>query len=160
MLSSAEQDTSVLQLPRLSREGFVAETAIRLDRLQATVQRLEKEAEGNRKTLGELSEASDQIKRFRAFEETMRNAREYKIDDLVRCVRELKSRVTQVEGDRTKLPALRYNSIERVDAKLSELAVLQGELKASEFRVRMLSWVCGGCTATLLFSMAARYFGI
>lgn len=160
MLGTAEQSASVLNLPKLSREGFVAETAIRLDRLQATVQRLEKDAQDSKGVLGELAEASDQIKRFRAFEETMRNAREYKIDELVRCSREMKSRISQIEGDRTKLPALRYNSIERVDSKLTELATLQGALIASEHRVRLLSWVCGSTAAALFVSMAARYFGV
>jgi DNA repair exonuclease SbcCD ATPase subunit len=160
VLSPAEPSTGVLKLPKFSREGFVAETAIRLDRLQASVQRLEREAAGVKGALDELAEASDQIKRFRAFEETMRNAREYKIDELMRCTRELKSRVAQIEGDRTKLPALRYNSIERIDRKLSDLATLENALVASEYRVRLLSWVCGSTSAVLLISMAARYFGL
>ena len=70
--------------PWLGRDGFVAETAVQFDRVNSMIARLERELENSRKTISEVAEDANRTRRFQAFEETLKNSREYKITDLQR----------------------------------------------------------------------------
>ena len=72
--------------PWLGRDGFVAETAVQFDRVNATIARLEREVEKSREALAEMAEEANRVRRLQAFEETIKNSRDYKITDLQRVV--------------------------------------------------------------------------
>ena len=75
----------VTQGPWLGRDGFVAETAVRFDRLQASIARLERELEKSRQTLAEMAEEAGRARRLQSFEDTLKNSRDYKLSDLQRA---------------------------------------------------------------------------
>lgn len=122
--------------PWLGRDGFVAETAVQFDRVNSMIARLERELENSRKTISDIAEDANRTRRFQAFEETLKNSREYKITDLQRGMRDLKSRLDAIEGDKTTFVGLTYKSFVAIDEKLHELNALQEQIEKSERRVR------------------------
>jgi predicted nucleic acid-binding Zn-ribbon protein len=126
----------VTQGPWLGRDGFVAETAVQFDRVNSAIARLERESEKARQALSEMTEETNRSRRFQAFEETLKNSREYKMTDLQRGLRDLKSRLDAIEGGRSTFAGLSYKSFEAIDAKLVELAALQAQFEQAEQNVR------------------------
>lgn len=122
--------------PWLGRDGFVAETAVQFDRVNSMIARLERELENSRKTISDIAEDANRTRRFQAFEETLKNSREYKITDLQRGMRDLKSRLDAIEGEKTTFVGLTYKSFVAIDSKLHELNALQEQIEKSERRVR------------------------
>ena len=113
---------SVTSLPRGGRDGFVADTAIRIERLEATIAKLQGELEMARSGLQLLMESADQAQRLRAFEQSLRNSREYKIEEILRTTNELKSRLDHAEGERTAYLNLPYNTWAAVNSKFAGLS--------------------------------------
>jgi chromosome segregation ATPase len=137
----------VTQGPWLGRDGFVAETAVQFDRVNASIARLEREAEKARQTIAEMAEEANRARRFQAFEETLKNSREYKLTDLQRGFRDIKSRLDAIEGEKSTFVGLTYKSFDAIDRKLAELSSLQAQLERSEQTVRR--------NAMLVFAAAA-----
>jgi chromosome segregation ATPase len=155
VLNPQEPSGNVISLPRTG-DGFIAETAIKLDRLQAMVASLDHETRESKKALSELSDVADRGRRLQAFEESLRNAREYKIDEMLRSCRELKARLDHLEGNRAKYMAMPYNTMEAVNAKIAELSELKSSIEASEKRVRVNGILF---CATLFLLIMAPLFG-
>ncbi len=154
MLNPNEPTGNVISLPRTG-DGFIAETAIKLDRLQAMVSSLDHDTRESKKALSELSDVADRGRRMQAFEESLRNAREYKIDEMVRSCRDLKARLDYIEGNRAQFLTLPYNTFEQVSAKLVELDAMKGGIEASEKRVRTNGVLF--CAALFLLLMLPLY---
>lgn len=142
----------VAQGPWLGRDGFVAETAVQFDRVNASIARLEREAEKARQTLTEVAEEANRTRRFQTFEETLKNSRDYKITDLQRGFRDLKSRLDAIEGEKSTFVGLTYKSFEQIDKKLAELSVLQAQFERSEQNVRRSTMLV--CAAAVLAVVA------
>jgi chromosome segregation ATPase len=138
----------VTQGPWLGRDGFVAETAVQFDRVNASIARLEREAEKARQTIAEMAEESNRTRRFQAFEETLKNSRDNKITDLQRGVRDLKARLDAIEGDRNTFSGLTYKSLAAIDTKLAELSALQLRFEKAEQSMRRNAMLA--CLAGLL----------
>ena len=51
-------------------------------------------------TIAEMAEEANRTRRFQAFEETLKNSRDYKITDLQRCCKDIKARLDAIEGDK------------------------------------------------------------
>jgi hypothetical protein len=120
----------------LGREGFVAEAAVQLDRLSAQVARLERELEKSRTTVAEMAEEANRYRRFQAFEDTLKNSREYKITDLQRCCKDMKARLDAIEGDKMTFLGLRYKSFEPIDRKLTELSAVETQIERANNAAR------------------------
>ena len=138
----------VTQGPWLGRDGFVAETAVQFDRVQASIARLERELEKSRQTIAEMAEEAGRARRFQSFEDTLKNSRDYKMSDLQRCVRDLKARLDAIEGEKSTFVGLTYKSFEAIDKKLSELSAMQALIERAETNVRR---------STMLFIAVAAF---
>lgn len=134
MLQPSDTSTVIPMAPWLARDGFVAETAVRLDKLQAAFERLAAEQRTARDTLSGLKDDTEQVLRMRSFDETLRNARDLKLDEIVRSVRETRERLSAIEGPRSTFNGLTYRSFEAIDAKLNELASLQNRVERDLLR--------------------------
>ena len=126
----------VTSLPRGGRDGFIADTAVRLDRLEAALAVIQRDAELTRGAVEALMDSAEQARRLRTFEESLRNSREYKIDEIIRSSRDLKARVDRVEGDKAKFATMEHNTWESVNNRLRELGTLSAHVQASETRVK------------------------
>lgn len=149
MLTPNETSGNVISLPRTG-DGFIAETAVKLDRLQAMVSSLETETRDSKRALSDLTETADRARRMQAFEESLRNSRDYKIDEMLRCCRDLKARLDHIEGKRANYASLPYNTFEQVNNKLAELVELKSAVAASEKRVRINGLLFLGALAVLM----------
>ncbi len=141
----------------IGHEGFVAEAAVQFDRINGTIARLERELEKSRATVTEMAEEASRLRRFEAFEETLKNSRDYKISDLQRSCKDLKSRLDVIEGDRSTFAGLTYKSFEPVNRKLSELGALQAHVERVEFAAKRNEALFFGALAVAAISLASRF---
>jgi len=146
----------VTQGPWLGRDGFVAETAVQFDRVNASIARLEREAEKARQTIAEMAEEANRARRFQAFEETLKNSREYKLTELQRGFRDLKARLDAIEGEKSTFVGLTYKSFESIDKKLAELSSLQAQVERSEQNVRRNAILVFAAAVVAVFVVGAQ----
>jgi len=157
VLGANDQGSVVTSGPWTARDGFIADTAIRLDRLQAKLERLELQNEGLRRQVAGVVEEGQQANRFQAFEESLRNAREYKIDEVLRQVKELKVRLDEIEGPRSAFGGLTYKTFEAIDQKLTELHSFQVRMRVLERSVRVNAVLFCASLGVLGWALAARF---
>lgn len=155
MSPPSELLSNITAMPRGGRDGFIAETAIRIDRLEAAAARLERDMEHARAGLLALLESAEQTKRLHTFEESLRNSREYKIDEFVRTSRDLKSRLDRLEGERSTFGALSYCTFEAVNKRLQELGRLETQTLAYVQQVKRSNYVFLAAMAVLGSTLAA-----
>lgn len=143
--------------PWSGRDSFVAETAVTLDRLTAKVERLERREEALKAQVGELLDHAQQAQRFQALAESLRNSRDYKLDELLRMVRDLKARLEAVEGPRAEFGSIGHKSLVAVDRKLAELVAV--DARATRFAGWLqVSNVLVGVLAAALAAAAGGLF--
>lgn len=114
-------NTVVTTGPWIARDSYVAETAVALDRLAAKIERLERREDVLAKQIADLIEHAQQSTRFQALAESLRNSRDYKLEETTRLAKDLRGRIEAIEGPRTELSALTYRSLNLVDRKLAEI---------------------------------------
>lgn len=148
----------VAQGPWLGRDGFVAETAVQFDRVNSSIARLERELEKSRASLAEMVEEASRTRRFQSFEETLKNSREYKITDLQRSCRDLKSRLDAIEGEKSTFVGLTYKGFEPIDKKLAELSALQTQIERSEKNARRYAILFAIAAAAAAIAIAGHLF--
>jgi hypothetical protein len=141
----------------VGRDGFVAEAAVQFDRIHANIARLERELEKSRTTVAEMAEEANRNRRFQAFEETLKNSRDYKITDLQRSCKDLKTRLDAIEGERSTFAGLTYKSFEPVDRKLAELSALQMHIERAELAARRNEVLFFGALAVAAMALASRF---
>jgi hypothetical protein len=154
---AGEQSGVVTPGPWGARDGFVADTAVRLDRMQAKLERLEHQGELVKHHMAELMDNAHQANRLQAFEESLRNSREYKIDDFLRCVKDVKGRLDQIEGGRATFNGLTYRSFEAIDKKLTELHVFQSKLEAVRRSVKLAAVLFCGSVLLAATALVTRF---
>jgi hypothetical protein len=157
VLGANEQSGVVTPGPWVARDGFVADTAVRLDRLQAKIERLEHQGELVKHHMAELMDNAHQASRLQTFEESLRNSREYKIDDLLRCVKDVKGRLDQIEGGRATFNGLTYRSFESIDKKLGELHLFQSRLETLQRSVKLAAALFCGSLLAAVAMLAMRF---
>lgn len=113
-----------------TRDGFVAETALKIDQLQASLRLLTRDVGQLSGKVAELQETSAQEDRSYAYQQTEKRARDAKLDEMVRGFRDLKARLDRIET-RSGGDYHAYNSFEAVSRKLAEIERAQETLKPS-----------------------------
>jgi len=102
------------------REGFIAETAVKLDQLQASHRVLAREVAGLVSRVTKIEEVAGQDHRLHAFQQSHQRAKEDSINDVARVCRDLKARLDRIEA-RSDGDYHAYNSFDAVSRKLGEL---------------------------------------
>ncbi len=146
----------VTQGPWLGRDGFVAETAVQFDRVQASIARLERELEKTRQSLAEMAEETSRARRFQSFEDTLKNARDNKLGNLQRGLHDLKARLDAIEGEKSTFVGLTYKSFEAIDKKLSELGAMQELIERAEKNVRRSTMLFVAVAAVAVAALATH----
>lgn len=156
MLGTGDKSGVVRAGPWAARDSFIAETAIKLDRLQARLDRLQADGDAVKRSMAELMESANQVDRLHAFEESLRNARDYKLDELLRSVKDVKARLDTIEGPRATFPSLTYRSFEAIDRKLGELNEFQLRIRKHEKNVTFNALFFLGAACLLATTLVAR----
>jgi hypothetical protein len=138
------------------REGFVAEAAVQFDRINGTMARLERELEKSRAMVAEMAEEANRTRRFQAFDETLKNSRDYKITELQRCCKDIKLRLDTIEGDKTTFLGLTFKSFEPINRKLAELGALQMQVERAEGAARRNEALFFGALAVAAIALASH----
>ena len=141
----------------VGRDGFVAEAAVQFDRINGTIARLERELEKSRQSIAEMAEEASRTRRFQAFEETLKNSHDYKITELQRCCKAIKSRLDTIEGDKTTFLGLPFKSFEPINRKLAELGALQMQVERAENAARRNEVLFFGALAVAAIALASRF---
>ena len=148
----------------VGRDGFVAEAAVQLDRINANIARLERELERSRATVAEMAEEANRNRRFQAFEVSLENSRDYKITDLQRTAKDVKGRLDVIEGDRNTFAGLTYKSFSQIDRRLAENAPLDGttqplliQVERAEVAARRNEALFFGALALAAIALASRF---
>lgn len=156
--SVRDQGAVVTQGPWVARDSSASETALQVERLCAKLARLEHQGEVVNHHVTTLMDNARQATRFQAFAESLRNAREFKIDELQRTVRDVRARLEQVQGPKSKQSSLTYKSFETVDEKLRELAALQGRVASIERMMRFSIAIFSTSLLVLASAVATRLY--
>ncbi len=103
-----------------ARVSFIADTAVKLEQLQANDRLLSRDVRELTDKLAELQEAVGQDHRWHVLQQHEKRSRENKLDEVVRSCRNLKGRLDRIEA-RSGGNYYAYNSFEAVSRKLGEL---------------------------------------
>ncbi len=144
--------------PWTARDSYIAETAVTLDRLTAKLERLERNEEALGKRVSELVEHAQQASRFQALAESLRNSRDYKLDEMVRLVKDTRARVEAMEGSRADYNGLTHKSFLAVDRKLAELSAGQAREAVRAGKLQPGSLAIGFLAATIIASFLGLVF--
>jgi septal ring factor EnvC (AmiA/AmiB activator) len=148
----------VTQGPWLGRDGFVAETAVQFDRVQASISRLERELEKSRQSLADMAEEAGRARRLQSFEDSLKNERENKLSNLQRGIHDLRARLDLIEGDKSTYLGLTYRSFEAIDRKLTELTAAKNLVERAEKNVRRSTLLMAAISVVALASLASHLF--
>jgi predicted RNase H-like nuclease (RuvC/YqgF family) len=118
------QDRKTIPLQSLeagpARDSFVAQTAIKIEQLQANVRIMTRKLEELTGKVRELQEACALEDRWYGFHQSEKRASENKLDGTTRSCRDLKARLDHMEA-RSGGDYHAYTSFEAVSRKLGEL---------------------------------------
>ena len=127
----------------IARDSFVAETATKIEQMQATIRLLARDVGELTRKVSDLNDIATQDHRWHSFQESERRARETKLDETLRCCRDLKARLDRIEP-RAGGDYHAYNSFEAVSRKLAELEHFRDEAQRVERKVTLRAWLfCG-----------------
>lgn len=157
-LGSRSPSNVVTAGPWTSRDSYVAETAIAIDRLIAKVERLERREEALEARVAELAEHTQQANRLQALAESLRNSRDYKVDEASRQIRDLRVRLDLIEGPKSVFAALPHKSLADIDRRLSELGAADIAADATQRHLRIAQFTIGFLVAALIGLGAGLFF--
>lgn len=143
-------------VPLIARDSFVAETASKIEQLQATLRLVSKDMTQLATKVSELQAASEQQERWQTFKSGEKRSREAKLDDALRTTRDLKARLDRIEA-RTTGDFHAYNSFEAVSRKLAELESFREEARRIERTLTLKAWLlCAAVGAAALVIVLAN----
>jgi len=126
--ASPQQRHDAAAVPMMARDGFVADTALKLEQLQAALRLLTRDVGQLAGKVAELHEAATQENRWYAYQQGEKRSRDGKLDEMVRSFRDLKARLDRMEA-RSGGDYHAYNSFEAVSRKLGEIERARQEMK-------------------------------
>jgi len=140
--------------PWNARDSFIAETAVLIDRLTAKIERLERREQVLTEKVIELVDHAQQAGRFQALSESLRNSRDYKLDETARVVKDMRVRLDAIEGPRAEYNLAAHKSFIDVDRKLAELshACQRGAVRAGRWYAAGLFLAVAASAAVVSYS--------
>ena len=118
--SAPAQETIDAPVSTYERENFIADTAIKLDQLQASHRVLAREVADLVSRVTKIEDVAGQDHRLHAFQQNQQRSKEDSMDEVARVCRDLKARLDRIEA-RSDGDYHAYNSFEAVSRKLGEL---------------------------------------
>jgi hypothetical protein len=143
-------------VPLIARDSFVAETASKMEQLQATMRLMSRDVTQLATKVGELHDAAEQDQRWQTFQRGEKRGKEAKLDELLRGSRDLKARLDRIESC-SKGNFHAYNSFEAVSRKFAELETFRDEARRIERTLTLKTWLlCGAIGAAALVIVLAN----
>jgi phage shock protein A len=142
--------------PWMARDSYVAETAVLLDRLAAKIERLERREEALNARVADLVEHSQQSGRLQALAESLRNSRDYKLDETIRLMKELRGRIDAIEGPRSDYATLTHRSFVAIDRKFAEIETARSRKLLFAGWQRFAGCLAVACVVGVLATISLR----
>lgn len=108
----------------IARDAFVAETALKIEQLHAMLRLVMRDVSQLGTKVAELQEVTAQDNRAYVYQQSEKRSRDSKLDEMVRCFRDLKARLDRMEA-RSGGDYHAYNTFEAVSRKLAEIEKAQ-----------------------------------
>jgi hypothetical protein len=147
-------------VPLIARDSFVAETASKIEQLQATVRLMSRDVGQLAGKVADLERTADQDKRWHTFQQGDKRSKEAKLDELVRGGRDLKARLDRIDA-RSSGDFHAYNSFEAVSRKLAELEGFRDEARRIErtltIKAAMLCAAIGSAALVIVLANALAH---
>jgi hypothetical protein len=147
-------------VPLIARDTFVAETASKVEQMQATLRLVSRDMSQLAGKVAELQQAAEQDQRWHAFQMNEKRSKATKLDELVRSFRDLKARLDRIEA-RSSGDFHAYNSFEAVSRKLGELEGFREEARRIErtltIKAVMLCAAVGGAALVIVLANALAH---
>jgi hypothetical protein len=105
-----------------------------------------------------MADEASRSRRFQAFEETVKNSRDYKFADLQRGLKDAKARLDAIEGDKTTFLRLSYRSFEPLNRKLAELSALQVQVDRAEAAARRNATLFYAALGVAALALLSHFF--
>lgn len=139
------------------RGGAAAESRMRLTQLQAKIDRLEHQSDEQGRTIADLLGSAHQATRLHALADSLRNAREHKLNQVQRCAKDAKARIETLE---TRAARLETSSLRRQEATEQVLKALEQRLTSAERTTRVLAALFTGSFVILATMIATRIIAV
>lgn len=133
-------------VPLIARDSYVAETASKIEQLQATMRLMSRDLAQIAGAVADLQQTADQEKRWQTFQLGEKRSRDTKLDELLRGCRDLKARLDRIESC-SKGDFHAYHSFEAVSRKLAELETFPDYARRIERSLKLRSWVLAATIA-------------
>jgi hypothetical protein len=143
--------------PWIARDSYVAETAVLLDRLAAKIERLERREEALHAKVSDLFEHAQQSGRLQSLAESLRNSKDYKLDETARLMKELRARVDAIEGPRSDYALLTHRSFVAIDRKFAEFSAALAKPSPLAGWQRFAACLAAVCGIGVLATMTLRF---
>lgn len=127
-------------VPLIARDSFVAETAGKIEQLQATIRLMSRDLGDVASRVADLQSTAEQDQRWQSFQKNEQRSKEVKLEELLRGCRDLKARMDRIEA-RTSGDFHAYNSFEAVSRKLAELETLRDDARKMERTLTIKAWI-------------------
>lgn len=123
-------------VPLISRDAFVAETAVKLEQMLIEMKTLGRELQLVKSDIAELRDESVRSYRFSEFLEREHKTRAAKLDELARRFDYLKSRFDAVDGN-SKGDFQAFRTLEAVSRRLTELGSIEREFRDVAWKLKL-----------------------
>jgi hypothetical protein len=127
-------------VPLIARDSYVAETASKIEQLQATIRLMSRDLGAVATKVADLQSTAEQEQRWQTFQKSERRSKEIKLEELLRGCRDLKARLDRIEA-RSSGDFHAYNSFEAVSRKLAELETIRDDAKRMERTLTLKAWL-------------------
>lgn len=164
LLSKAAVDKTIPEIryeigstvPLIARDSYVAETASKIEQLQATMRLMSRDLAQLAAKVADLQQAAEQDQRWQSFQMSEKRSKETKLDELLRGCRDLKGRLDRIEA-RSSGDFHAYNSFEAVSRKLAEFETFRDEARRIERTLTLKAWLlCAAVGAAALVIVLAN----
>lgn len=143
-------------VPLIARDSYVADTAVRIEQLQATMRLLARDVDEVADKVAVLEAGANQEKRWLALQQSEKRVRESKLDEMLRRFQELKARLDKMNA-RSNGDYHAYNSFEAVSRKLAELEHFKDEARRVERNITFRTWLfCSAIIASTMILLASN----
>ena len=133
-------------VPLIARDSFVAETASKIEQLQATLRLMSRDLGQLATKVGDLQEASAQEHRWHTYQQSEKRSKQAQLEELLRGCRDLKARLDKIE-QRSGGDYHAYNSFEAVSRKLAEFESFKDEARRIERSMMLRAWLLFGAVS-------------
>lgn len=143
-------------VPLIARDSYVAETANKIEQLQATLRLMSRDLGDMATKVADLEAFADQERRLQTFQKGERRSKETRLEETVRGCRDLKARLDRIEA-RSSGDFHAYNSFESVSRKLAEFETLRDDARRMERTLTLKAWLlCAAVGASALVIVLAN----